>query len=109
MKTDRKKRALLLVLMHILILAFFIWVWRCPVYLLSGIPCMGCGITRAYLSILEGNIAEAFYWNPMFLPAGVVFLYAVHRENFRSGQADALRSYWERWLSPELPGAGCTG
>ena len=80
MKTDRKKRALLLVLMHILILAFLIWVWRCPFYFLSGIPCPGCGITRAYLSLLEGNIAEAFYWNPMFLPAGAVFLYAVHRE-----------------------------
>ena len=80
MKKEGKKRVIFLAVMHILILVFLIWVWRCPFYFLFGIPCPGCGITRAYLSLLEGNIAEAFYWNPMFLPAGVTFLYAVHRE-----------------------------
>ena len=52
----------------------------CPIRWITGIPCPGCGITRACLALLGGSVAEAFYWNPMFLPAGAAFLYAIHRE-----------------------------
>ena len=74
------KRALRILVIHILTAVVLIWVWRCPFYFLFGIPCPGCGITRACLALLGGSVAEAFYWNPMFLPAGAAFLYAIHRE-----------------------------
>lgn len=32
-----------------------------------GIPCPGCGLTRAWINFLKGNITEAFYYNPLFL------------------------------------------
>ena len=32
-----------------------------------GIPCPGCGITRALLSATKLHFAEAFYWHPLWL------------------------------------------
>lgn len=44
----------------------------CPTKLLFGIPCPGCGITRAFNLLLNGEIKEAFMMNPnIFI---VVFL-----------------------------------
>lgn len=37
----------------------------------TGVPCPSCGSTRSILSILDGNIADALYWNPI----GIVLLF----------------------------------
>lgn len=37
----------------------------CPILLLTGIPCMGCGMTRAALSILKLDFKGAFYYHPL--------------------------------------------
>ena len=31
-----------------------------------GFPCPACGMTRAYLSLLHGNVKGAFYYHPLF-------------------------------------------
>lgn len=31
----------------------------------TGIPCPSCGSTRAVLSILNGDLLQALYWNPL--------------------------------------------
>jgi hypothetical protein len=36
----------------------------CPFHALTGIPCPGCGMTRAIVSLIGGNISEAFLYNP---------------------------------------------
>ncbi len=36
----------------------------CPFKLITGIPCPGCGMTHSLLSIAQGNIKDAFYFNP---------------------------------------------
>ena len=36
----------------------------CPVRLLTGIPCPGCGITRSLRELLHGHFAEAFRLHP---------------------------------------------
>jgi hypothetical protein len=33
---------------------------------LTGLPCPGCGLTRAYQAAWKGNYAEAFSWHPLF-------------------------------------------
>lgn len=38
----------------------------CPSATMTGIPCPGCGLTRATLSALQGNFAEAFHFHPLF-------------------------------------------
>lgn len=47
----------------------------CPTKLIWSIPCPGCGITRATLLFLHGNIAKAIRMNPNVL-LSVLFITA---------------------------------
>ncbi|MBE5824302.1 MAG: DUF2752 domain-containing protein [Butyrivibrio sp.] len=50
----------------------------CPIKYLTGVSCMGCGMTRAYLSLLRLDFASAFQYHPLFpIPviAAVLFLF----------------------------------
>ena len=38
---------------------------RCSFKTLVGVPCMGCGGTRATVNLLHGDFFEAFYFSPM--------------------------------------------
>lgn len=38
----------------------------CPIKFLTGVSCAGCGMTRAFISLLQGNIKEAFNYHPLF-------------------------------------------
>lgn len=38
----------------------------CIFYWLTGIPCAGCGITRACCSIIQLDFQSAFYYHPLF-------------------------------------------
>ncbi len=31
-----------------------------------GVPCLGCGTTRACVQFLQGHLVDAFYWHPLF-------------------------------------------
>ncbi|WPX10095.1 DUF2752 domain-containing protein [Anaerocellum danielii] len=46
----------------------------CLLKTLWGIPCPGCGMTRALLAVLKGNLLAAFYYHPLWV---VVILYPV--------------------------------
>lgn len=51
----------------------------CFLYEVVGIPCPGCGITRAWLSCLSGDVAKAFSYNAFFLPlTAMVVVLVVH-------------------------------
>lgn len=39
----------------------------CPVRYITGIPCAGCGMTRAWISLIHLDIGRAFYFHPLFL------------------------------------------
>ena len=50
----------------------------CPARLLLGIPCPGCGLTRATVLLLKGDIHGSLLCNPFLLPllaGGLLFLY----------------------------------
>ena len=38
----------------------------CGYIALFGFPCPGCGMTRAWLSVLQLDLSAAFRWHPMF-------------------------------------------
>ncbi|MGL5683791.1 MAG: DUF2752 domain-containing protein [Marinifilaceae bacterium] len=39
----------------------------CPFYKLTGLQCPGCGSQRAIHSLLNGNITQAFGYNPLMV------------------------------------------
>ena len=43
------------------------WFPKCPVYLLTGYKCPGCGSQRAFYHLFHGEIATAFMYNPLML------------------------------------------
>lgn len=48
----------------------------CPIKFVTGISCLGCGMTRAWLSVLRLDFAAAFYYHPLFLlPLVAVIVY----------------------------------
>lgn len=48
----------------------FLLLWAtgigCLFYHITGIPCPGCGMTRAMLSALRGDLASAWRYHPLF-------------------------------------------
>jgi hypothetical protein len=50
----------------VIVLVMYLLDIRCFFKLLFNISCPGCGMTRAWVSVLRLDIAEAFRLNPMF-------------------------------------------
>jgi hypothetical protein len=40
----------------------------CPMPLMTGVPCPGCGITRAFSLATHGHFAEAYAFHPLWIP-----------------------------------------
>lgn len=57
----------------------------CPMRIFIGLPCPGCGLTRAFILLLKGDIAGSIRMHPLLLPvmAGV-FLYLYQRYSLAS-------------------------
>ncbi len=50
---------------------------NCPIRLVTGVSCAGCGMTRAWLAALRLDFAEAFSFHPLFpvmIPAVLLFI-----------------------------------
>ena len=56
---------------------FQLGIYRCPLDFLVGIPCPLCGMTRAFVALVGGDVAGAFYYHPLWplaLPAVAFFV-----------------------------------
>ena len=51
-------------------------IYVCPLNYILGIPCPMCGMTRAFLSVISGDFAGAFYYHPLWIIIiiGVIFI-----------------------------------
>jgi hypothetical protein len=59
----------------LLALARYFWGGECPVLHHWGIPCLSCGLTRAWIACLSGNVAGAFGYHFMFPAVPILALY----------------------------------
>lgn len=50
---------------------------------ITGLPCPGCGMTRAFLSFFRGDIGQAFYYHPLFWLVPMIFGVYVFKDNAR--------------------------
>lgn len=74
-----KKKDFLQVLISIVILygLFFVLGIGCPIRFLTGVSCAGCGMTRAWINLLEGHIGKAFYYHPLFWTVPILFILSI--------------------------------
>ncbi|NBJ93625.1 DUF2752 domain-containing protein [Parablautia muri] len=58
----------------------------CPVKFVTGISCMGCGMTRAWLAVLRLDFKSAFYYHPAFWlpPFVIIFLFLKNKINIKN-------------------------
>lgn len=71
-----KKIVLGLVLfLYLGIVQFFHLSLKCPFYLLTGLYCPGCGITRMFLSLFQFRFYQAFRYNPFVFVCLVGYLF----------------------------------
>ena len=57
-----------------------VWKWlgiQCVFLRLFGIPCPGCGMTRAYLALLRFDFARAFEMHPMFWSVPILIIFYI--------------------------------
>ena len=53
----------------------------CLFKFITGLPCPGCGMTRAYLHLFTGDIKGAFYYHPLFWLVPIVLVIVIWRKN----------------------------
>ena len=46
----------------------------CPIYGITGIPCPTCGMTRAIISLLHGDMKSYIAYNAFTVPVAIVFI-----------------------------------
>ncbi|MFT7484268.1 MAG: hypothetical protein ACI9F9_000108, partial [Candidatus Paceibacteria bacterium] len=74
----------------------------CPIHSLTGVSCPGCGITRACLSLVQGDLVSAWSYHPFaffLVPLAVLVFFA----------PGPTRKVWRtspRWLRGTFVGAG---
>ena len=67
-------RGIVVTLIFIFLLAVFSYIGDigCLIRRFIHIPCPTCGMTRAFLSLIKGDIYSYFYFNAFAVPVGIV-------------------------------------
>ena len=67
-KIAKTKRAIVVIALLGLYMVLAAWLTGTSCWLKStvGLPCPGCGLTRAYRAVWGRDLAAAFYWHPLF-------------------------------------------
>ena len=84
-----------------LVLSYFGKGLPCPINLVTGLNCPGCGITRATMAVLKLDFRRAFSVNAMFLVeyAYVFYMYILASVNYvRKGKATLDSPPSWRWI-----------
>ena len=82
----------------------------CPTALFLGIPCPGCGLTRATLALLRGDLGAALHFHPLVFVLTPLAAYAFGTAlvDYVRGGTQGPPSRWLGWFSERArTGAAC--
>ena len=63
----------------------------CPLVIFCGLPCPGCGVTRATVCFLSGRWQQAWQLNPMIFPIMITAAYFAWSRYFRGRKAKGIK------------------
>ena len=73
-KDIRQAVPVILLVAALIATANFILGKICPWRMIFGLPCPGCGLTRAFLLVLQGKLYEATVIHPFWIPLVILLL-----------------------------------
>ena len=76
----------------VLVLLYARGIVVCPVWLVFGVPCPTCGVTRALLALAQGDLTGYVRCHPLALFLAAAVLLALHHRPLRQWRA-ALWTY----------------
>lgn len=62
--------------LHILMASLHLPLWECPFLRVTGLPCPGCGLTRACMLLLQGDVHASVRFHA-FAPIFIVLISAM--------------------------------
>lgn len=65
-KENLEEFFIIMVIMSIVTFLFYVSDIKCLIKYTVGIPCPGCGLTRAWLSFFKMDLRGALRWHPLF-------------------------------------------
>lgn len=71
----------------------------CPMAGVLGIPCPGCGLTRATLALLHGDIATAFHFHPLVFVISPLFAWLTASAAIGYVRGPRARPNLKPWLA----------
>ena len=63
----------------------------CPLVIFCGLPCPGCGVTRATVCFLAGRWQQAWQLNPVIFPIMITAAYFAWNRYFRGRKVKGLK------------------
>ncbi len=83
--------------LRVLLLVFIIMVYilldvECLFISIFDRPCLGCGMTRAWISLLEGDFYQAYEYHKAFWTVPIIFIYIF------KGKLLFKRHFWDIML-----------
>lgn len=70
-------KPLLLVAAYLCLMTFVFHKRVCPLAAVTGLPCPGCGMTRAVLLLAQGQFSQAWEIHPFVYPLAILALLAI--------------------------------
>lgn len=77
-----KQKTIIFDFVLIILLALWYLFFGCPFRFLFGLPCAGCGMTRAVTALLHGDFSLAWHFHPLVFLLPVLFLGFLLRKRF---------------------------